>query len=222
MSQYNSPMFSDAVYLFGATFSPGPSWFGLAEELPDGTWVDQKKLAEQAVLAAFAYLYNKKLIDIVLVERKSLFGGKMMAIVKKLQSSPLDTSGLEAAIFAHVQDNVEIYDITRELLPGSEFGFSWQVGHKPLQNVRNPWGDILQIVKKSLLHKGILKPKLKKERFFLSTTYTYKYVVNEDISKEEKQVTELKKTLKELQSKGVLYGSAIRDGISSRQYRPSG
>ncbi len=205
MSQYNSSMFSDAVYLFGTTFASPPSRggffkyvFGFWEELPDGTMVDQKELAEQAVLAAFAYLYNKKLIDIVLVERKSLFGEKMTAIVKKLQSSPLDTSGLEAAIFAWVQDNVGIYDITRELL----------------RNVSNPWGDMLQIVKKNLLHRGILKPSIT----------TYKYDVIGDISKEEKQVTELKKTLKELQSKGVSYGmlSAMADGISSRQQHVHG
>jgi len=41
--------------------------------------------------------------------------------------------------------------------------------------------------------------------------------VNEDFSKEEKQVTELKKTLEELQSKGELYIiilSEIASGIS--------
>jgi len=202
-------MFSDAVYLFGTTFASAPSWSDLKEELPDGTMVNQKKLAEQAVLAGFAYLYNKKLIDIVLVEKKFLFWKKMMAIVKKLQSSPLDTSiqelkyfrGLEAAIFAHIQqDDDGIYDITRDLL----------------RNVSNPWGDILQIVKKSLLDRGILKQVEKRKALF---TTAYKNAVNEDISKEEKQVTELKKTRAELQSKGVLYEilSAIAVGISSRK-----
>ena len=73
MSQYKSSMFSDAVYLFGTTFASAPSWSDLKEELPDGTKVNQNKLAEQAVLAAFAYLYNNKLIDIVLEEGKVLF-----------------------------------------------------------------------------------------------------------------------------------------------------
>jgi hypothetical protein len=210
MSQYNSSLFSDAVYLFGTTFS-SRRFFYNNEELPNGTKVDQKELAKQAVLAAFACLYHKKLIDIVLVERKSLFGKKMTAIVKKLQSSPLDTSGLEAAIFAHVQNNVRIYDITRDVLRVSV----------------NPWGDILQIVKQNLLDRGILKRDEKRE--LLSQLTTYKYVVNEDISnedisKEEKKVTELKKTLKELQSKGVLDGilSAIRYGVSSQYYSGGG
>ncbi len=222
MSQYNSSMFSDAVYLFGTTFaSPSRGGFfkyvfGHLEELPDGTMVDQKELAEQAGLAAFAYLYHKKLIDIVLVERKSLFGKQMTAIVKRLRyGGVLDTSGLEAAIYAHLQDNVSIYDITRELLPGTSAGFSWVVGHKALQDVSNPWGDILQIVKKNLLDRGILRQ---------VGTYTNVYVVHGDISKEEKQVTELEKTIEELQSKGVLDGilSAIAGGISSRQQHVHG
>ena len=77
MSQYKSSMFSDAVYLFGETFSSVPSSFldklANKEELPDGTKVVQNTLAQQAVLAAFAYLYNNKLIDIVLEEGKVLF-----------------------------------------------------------------------------------------------------------------------------------------------------
>ena len=217
MSKYKSSMFSDAVYLFGTTFSSAPSRFDRKEELLDGTKVNQNTLAEQAVLAAFAYLYNKKLIDIVLVEGKSLFGEKMTAIVKKLQSPPpYDTSGLEAAIFAQyltlrqrrstLQDNVGIYDIIRGLL----------------RNVSNPWGDVLQIVKENLLYRGILKQVEKRKVLFITT---HKNVVNEDISKEEKQVTELKKTLEELQSKGELYIiilSEIASGISSRQVKDTG
>jgi hypothetical protein len=218
MLQSNSSMFSDAVYLFGTTFSSPSSGGSSKEELPDGTKVDRKKLAERAVLAAFACLYHQKLIDFILGEEKSLrtmFIKRKRAIVKKLQSSPpYDTSGLEAAIFAHVQDNVGIYDITRELLPGQIgfSGFSWQVGHKPLRDVSDPWGDILQIVKMNLLRRGILK---EVEKSYITT----KYVMNGDISKEEEQVTELKKTLKELQSKGELYQQILSDigsGIASR------
>jgi hypothetical protein len=57
MSQEQSLMFSDAVYVFGNTFDSAPSWLD-AEELPNGTKVSQKTLAVQVVLAAFAYLYN--------------------------------------------------------------------------------------------------------------------------------------------------------------------
>ncbi len=222
MSQYNSFMFSDAVYLFGTTFSSlsrggfFQEGFWYIEELPDGTMVDQKKLAEQAVLAAFAYLYNKKLIDIVLGEKKAWrFTGKYFFIidlafllkrktttarVKKLQSSAPDTSGLEAVIFTHIQDNSDIWGLTLGLLRSA---------------VSNPWGDVLEIVKKNLLERGILK-QVEKGKVLFRTTY--KNVVNEDISKEEKQVTELKKTLNELQSKGELYQqilSDIENGIAS-------
>ena len=214
MSQYNRSMFSDAVYLFGTTLS-SPSrggYFEFKEELPDGRMVDQKELAEQAVLAAFAYLYNKKLIDIVRVERTSLFE---TAIVKKLQSSPLDTSGplaggLELVIFSSIRDNSNIYDITKRLMPGRWNTYS------------NPWGEVLKIVKENLLDRRILKQVEKRKVLFITT---YKYVVNGDISNEEKQATELKKTLAELQSKGELYErilSAIKDGISSRRLSPAG
>ena len=203
MSQYNCSMFSDSVYLFGTTFSPASLWKPY-EELPDGTKVDQKKLAEQVVLAAFAYLYNKKLIDIVLGRRGSFFSEKETAKVKKLQSTAPDISGLELAVFSSIRDNSNIYRITRGLTAD------------PLLNSSNPWGEVLQHVKWNLEHRGILK-EVEKEKIFFITTY--KYVVNGDISKEEKQVTELKKTLAELQSKGELYErilSDIKDGISSR------
>jgi len=205
-------MFSDAVYLFGTTFSSAPSRFDNKEELPDGTKVNQIKLAEQAVLAAFAYLYNKKLIDFVLEERerKVLFRKTKVkaAIVKKLQSSAPDTSGLEAVIFTLIRgDNSTIYGLTRGLFRS---------------DVSNPWGAVLQIVKKNLLDKGILKQVEKGKVLFITR---YKNVVNEDFSKEEKQVTELKKTLEELQSKGELYIiilSEIASGISSRQVKDTG
>ena len=198
MSQYKSSMFSDAVYLFGTTFSSAPSRFDNKEELPDGTKVEQLKLAVQAVLAAFAYLYNKKLIDFVLEERerKVLFRKTKVkaAIVKKLQSSAPDTSGLEAVIFTLIRgDNSTIYGLTRGLFRS---------------DVSNPWGAVLQIVKKNLLDKGILKQVEKGKVLFITT---YKNVVNEDFSKEEKQVTELKKTLEELQSKGELYKIILSD-----------
>ncbi len=205
MSQYKSSMFSDAVYLFGKTFSSAPSLLDYKEELPDGTKVNQNKLAEQAVLAAFAYLYNKKLIDIVLGERKVLFIKTKTAKVKKLQSSAPDTSGLEAVIFTHIRDNSDIYGITRELLRS---------------DVSNPWDAVLQIVKKNLLDRGILEQVETGKVLFITT---HKNVVNEDISKEEKQVTELKKTLEELQSKGELYKKILSDiasGISSRRFVP--
>jgi hypothetical protein len=207
MSQYNSSMFSDAVYLFGTTFSSAPSRFDNKEELPDGTKVNRNKLAEQAVLAAFAHLYNNKLIDIVLGERKVLFRKTKTAEVKKFQSSAPDTSGLEAVIFILVQDNSNIYGLTRGLFRS---------------NVSDPWAGVLAIVKKDLQNRGILKQVEKGKVLFITT---YKNVVNEDISKEEKQVTELKKTLEELQSKGELYKiilSDIASGIYSRKVSDAG
>ena len=212
MSQFKSSMFSDAVYLFGTTFSSAPSRFDRKEGLPDGTKVNQNTLAEQAVLAAFAYPYNNKLIDIVLEEweRKVLFRKtkEKAAIVKKLQSSAPDTSGLEAVIFTLIRgDNSTIYGLTRGLFRS---------------DVSNPWGDVLTIVKKNLLDRGILKQVEKGKVLFITT---YKNVVNEDFSKEEKQVTELKKTLEELQSKGELYKiilSEIASGISYRQATDAG
>jgi len=199
-------MFSDAVYLFGTTFSSAPSRFDNKEELPDGTKVNQIKLAEQAVLAAFAYLYNKKLIDFVLEERKVLFRKTKVktAEVKKLQSSAPDTSGLEAVIFTHIQDNSNIIGIINGLF----------------RKVSNPWALVLQIVKKNLLDRGILKQVEKGKVLFITT---HKNVVNEDISKEEQQVTELKKTLEELQSKGELYKIILSDiarGIYSLKKSP--
>jgi hypothetical protein len=208
--RYDGSMFSDAVYLFGTTFSSAPSRGGDSEELPDGMMVSQSDLAKWAVLAAFAYLYHKKLIEFVLEERerKVLFSKTKIkaAIVKKLQSSAPYTSGLEAVIFSSIPPLDYIYGITRAIIG---------VGS-------NPWGDVLQIVKENLLQRGILKQVVKGKVHFFTT---YKYVVNGDISKEKKQVTELIKTLKELQSKGELYQEMLSDieqGIASRMETDGG
>jgi hypothetical protein len=211
--RYISSMFSDAVYLFGTTFSSAPTRGGYSEELPDGTKVSQSHLANWAVLAAFAYLYNKKLIDFVLEERerKVLFRKtKIKTIkVKKLQSSAPYTSGLEAVIFS-IYGITVMYGITRAIIP-----YQWGVGS-------NPWRDVLQIVKENLLQRGILKQVVKGKVLFITT---YKYVVIGVISKEKKQVTELIETLKELQSKGELYLemlSDIEEGIASRMETDTG
>jgi hypothetical protein len=210
--RYISSMFSDAVYLFGTTFYSAPSWLD-SEELPDGTKVSQHNLAKWVVLAAFAYLYNKKLIDFVLEERerKVLFRKTKIkeAIVKKLQSSAPYTTGLEAVIYTSIQPHDDIYGLTRALI-GRDDDFT------------NPWREVLKIVKKNLLDRGILKRVVKGKVLFITT---YKYVVNGDISKEAKQITELIKTLKELQSKGELYQQILSDiekGIASRANTDSG
>ncbi len=197
--RYISFVFSDAVYLFGTTFSSAPSWLDFKEELPDGTKVSQSTLAEQVILAAFAYLYKKQLIDIVLEEGNFLFIKKKTIKVKKLQSSAPYTRGLEAVIFTSFLDKSGMYGITFGIIPNQGRGL-----------FSNPWRDVLQIVKENLLQRGILKQVVKGT--------TYKYVVNGDISKEAKQVIELKKTLTELQSKGELYErmlSAIAKGIAA-------
>jgi hypothetical protein len=198
--RYISTMFSDAVYVFGTTFSSAPSWRD-SEELPDGTKVSQSTLAEQVILAAFAYLYNKKLIDILLEERKVLFRKIKTVKVKKLQATAPGTSGLEAVIFSSIRDNSGMYGITYALIPNRESIFS------------NPWRGVLQIVKDNLLQRGIVKQVVKGT--------TYKYVVNGDISKEAKQLTELIKTLKELQSIEELYQqmlSAIAKSLAASRW----
>jgi hypothetical protein len=205
MSQYHSSMFSDAVYLFGTTFTPAP--YFAKEELPDGRIVNQVELAEQVVLAAFAYLYKEKLIDIVNGYRYHLFFiQKKTAKVKKLQSTPPDISGLEFVILSSIRDNSDIFGLTRGLIH---------------QDSGSPSGEVLKIVKNNLLGRGILKRVEKGKILFIKT---HKFVVNGDISvfdisKEEKQMAELKKTLEVLQSNGVLYQqmlSDIHDGILSR------
>src|SRR5207244_2335916 len=52
MPQYHSSMFSDAVYVFGNTFSSAPTYWN-KEELPDGSCVNKSALAVEVVLAAF-------------------------------------------------------------------------------------------------------------------------------------------------------------------------
>ena len=193
MSQYNSSLFSDAIYLFWVNSEGLPGWF-------EGRSI----YAEKLVLAAFAYLYNKKLIDFDLGKRKKFWGEKKTAKVKKLQSTAPDMSGLELVIFTSIRDNSDIYSITQGLID------LWN-----RLKYNDPWGEVLNIVKNNLLDRGILKQVVKGKVLFITI---HKYVVNGDISKETKQMTELNKTLDELQSQGELYEiilSDIKDAIKS-------
>jgi hypothetical protein len=203
-------MFSDAVYLFGNTFASAPS-LGDSYELPDGTRVSQKKLAEQVVLAAFAYLYHNKLINIDLGERENKFLFLKTKIktakVNTLQATAPDLSGLEAVLFSSLRYNeyygnglTHMYGLTRALVQRFDYF---------------PRRVVLKIVKKNLLQRGVLKRVETAKVLFITT---HKYVVYGDISKVEKHITELKKTLEELQSKRELYQqilSDIHDGMTS-------
>jgi ribosomal protein S19E (S16A) len=224
MSQDQSLMFSDAVYLFGNTFASAPSWRD-SEELPDGTKVSQKTLAEQVVLAAFAYLYQKQLIAIALGERKPFFRKYKTAIVKPLQSTAPDLSGVEAVIFSSIQYNDYINGITGITGFSHMYGLTLALIQRT-DDFTNPWHEVLKIVKKNLLQRGILKRVEKGKILFITT---HKYVVNGDISKDisqaAKHITELKKTLEELQSKGELYQQILSDiekGIASQANTDTG
>ncbi len=191
--RYLGTMFSDAVYVFGATFSPAPSRGDVSEALPDGTKVSQSELVKWIVVAAFAYLYNNKLIDFVLEERKVLFRKEKRVYVKTLQATAPDLRGVEAVFFSSLRYNeyygnglTHLYGLTQAITTD----------------------QVLQIVKGNLLQRGILKKVVKEKRLFITT---YKYVVNGDNSKEAKQVTELIKTLEELQSKGEIYQQMLSD-----------
>lgn len=134
--------------------------------------------------------------------------------MKPLQSTAPDLSGLEAVIFSSIQYNDYINGIT---------GFSHMYGLtlaliQRTDDFTNPWHEVLKIVKKNLVQRGIVK-RVVRQGLFITT---YKYVVNEDISTEEKQIAELKKTLEELQSQAELYEqmlSDIEEGITSREWQ---
>ncbi len=173
--------------------------------------VNQAELAVWVVLAAFAYLYQKQLIAIVLEERKFLFIRNKTVYVKTRQATAPDLSGVEAVIFSTLQEVNDtswrvvsnMYNITRRSIP-------WLTS--------NPWSWVLDIVKEHLVQRGIVK-RVVWQGFFL---LTHKYVVNGDLSQAEKQVTELQKTLEDLQAQGELYQQMISDiekGFVSRESR---
>jgi hypothetical protein len=212
MSQYQSFMFSDAVYLFATLFSrygKQAELYGNLEELPDGTW-DQEKLAKRLVLAAFACLYQKQLIAIDLGKRKSWFRKQKTATVIKLQSSASGLSGVELDIFSSLRDKSDMYHLTQALI-------------ERIWVSSNPWRRVLKIVKKNLLDRGIVK-RVVKEKILFIRTHKYKYNgdSSRDIAQAAKQLTELQKTLKEFQSNGELYQqmlSDIEEGIASNGFQ---
>lgn len=194
-------MYSYTVYLFAEKYIPIAKTLEYKEELPNGTKVNQKKLANEVILAALVCLQEKGFIELSLKESKILFIKKVDAIVKKLKENDGSLESIEAKILQSAHTERKVSDITRDLIDYSY----------------NPWEDVVNIVKGSLLQKGILQKEEKGKILFIKT---YKAgltgeLPQEEVSKQdgyESAVNNFKQT-EQLYEKVI---SGINSGISAK------
>jgi hypothetical protein len=198
-------MYSDIIYLFGDQFSTPAGMLSYKEELPTGTKVEQKKLSQMVVLGALLFLKEKKIIDIFIAEGKVLFVKTKTVKVKRLNTPKESVGGLEGALLRTVADEKNLQEMMHNL-------FS--------HDIYNPWGDVLEVVKKDLQEKGIIQKEEKGKVLFVKT---YKNTLAKEISdKDTKELENFKSVLDEFKKNEELYRktlSAIENGIASRQVR---
>lgn len=198
-------MYSPSVYLFAEKNIPEAKMLDFKEELPSGTKVNQKKLAEQATLAAILYLETSGSIKLDLIEEKTLFiKHKSLKATRLKEANKL--SSLEAGLFGYIQQNSSIKDAVYRLLR---------------EDSSNPWQHTLGFVKHYLLESGIFKKVEGKKILFIQT---HKNVLERIPIEEEQNFADFQKALENISKNKDLYDKLLSDisgGISSRLEKSS-
>lgn len=156
-------MISNIVYLYGDNFAPETNILHFREELFNGKKVDQKKLAQQLVFAAILSLYQDKIIDLFIEERKVLFIKTKTAKAKKLKDAN-GLQGLEKEVFRHVKDIASIKDMVMHSIYVDE----------------NPWEEVTKIVKKQLKEEKAKYKEEEIEKMFNTYSATIKEIKSKD------------------------------------------
>ena len=196
-------MYSDTVCLFGDKFAPESN--GLLtwnEELANGIKVDQKVLAEMAVLAGFLYLKEHGFIDLYLKEGKIVFIITKTATVRRLKDPTSSHGILEDALLRFIPEEESVRTVVKNI-----------IGKK----VDNPWKVVLELTKDDLKIRGIIDKEQKGRILFIKR---YKDVIKGDIPQEElDQLQAVETALKNFRKDKEFYKkvlSAISAGINAQ------
>ncbi|HYD35814.1 MAG TPA: hypothetical protein VD999_07165 [Vitreimonas sp.] len=199
-------MYADTVYLFGDQFAPAAGMLGYKETLPNGTKVDQKRLAELVVIAALVEMSEQGYIKTYVKDGEFLFFKTQTAVVS-LEKKPAKSLGVfEHALLSvldSAQKELSINDLLHYLLQRDSY---------------NPWGEVTRFINENLINRGILEKTKDKQILFIKT---YKNVLKGEIPQEEQQRLEKVKTALEhfKNNDPVLYKKVldgVNNGISSR------
>jgi hypothetical protein len=153
--------YSELIYIFANETVPAASVIGFKEDHPSGKKLNNEVLAEQLVLAALAYLYDKQYLTIQVVHQTKWFVLKevQLFVVKNSKNPELPVSPLESKIISHLDIQAIILDnLVKNLID------------KPSED---PWMEIIRIVKDSLITRGLLIKAEPKSFIFNSIDYVF-------------------------------------------------
>jgi hypothetical protein len=134
-------MYSIIVYLMGEKYVPMAKTLDWKEVLANGTKVNQKKLAELMILAAFIYLLENKFITLYFKEDQFLFFKSKNIYIKKNTEDNGTLSGIESYLLSAAKREEKVFDLLSTMLHG---------------HVQNPWQKMIEIVKHELHERGTL------------------------------------------------------------------
>jgi len=145
----NQPLtFSELIYLFADKAVAQRSKFFNHDYHPSGEKITHTPLAQKMVLTALCDLYDKKYISLKEKDVKILFlfpGKKVFGKAEKAQDGHV--TGIEKTLLENFSQETEVSKAVYHLLDSDE---------------ANPWGQVINISKESLVQKGLLF--LEKER----------------------------------------------------------
>ncbi|MFA6982020.1 MAG: hypothetical protein WC243_03300 [Patescibacteria group bacterium] len=199
--------FSEVMYMYAERFVSEAGLLQNKEELPNRNKVSVSKLGNLLSEASFAYLFKNNFIELRIEKTKTLgFIPVTKVISSKKSIHPENLTSIESRIF-DLSDDLDTHSIMYRLI-GDECAV--------------PWGVITQIVKSSLVNKGILNEE-KIVKKILVEFITYRYHLNQEKgSLPETKYEELKSYLEEFSKNDFhkLLIKSINSGISAQIERP--
>ena len=199
--------YSEIVYLFADKFVSERSMLVNYDAHPTGGKISVKPLSHKMVTAALAYLVEKGYVSLLVKEvKKLIFLSGKEVFGKKIKDAGPDITGIEKVLFDNFKNETEVRKAVYYLLSDDE---------------SSPWGQIVQISKKSLAEKGFLL--LEKERKHLFATKKYLYDENK-IKEIAPLYEETEKNLARFSAKADIYNlveNAVKKGIAARREQSS-
>lgn len=194
--------YSEIIYLFADKILSDRSKFINYDSHPSGEKLPVHKLSHEMVLGATVYLIQKGFIKLYIknVKKLFLFPGKDI-FVKRTEKNREVITGIEGRLLENIQDETKLSKAVYYLLSEDE---------------SSPWGQIINISKRSLVDKKILSIETKSGIFSVK-----RYVYDPQIlSQYTPYFNEMKQNVLQFSKDIELYKfvfSAVKSGIASRK-----
>jgi len=194
------PTYSEIIYLLADKFCSQRSKFISYDLHPSGEKITSKPLAIQMILGALVYLVKNKYVNLVIKDVKKLFifPGQDVFMTQN-QKLSANVTGIERRIFNNINVETCVNHTVYNLLSEDD---------------SSPWGQIINICKKSLLDQKYLIAGEKK--IFSAQTYIFDQAKLEEVSKMQREVSEALKLFERDTKLFQLTEKAVIGGMNSR------